>query len=171
MKTLKYPYQIQCLNYDIFIFQESCIFVDNASQIINGIGKCINTFHDQTEFQKAWKELTAAHCPYQNDKLMSKQHHFKVCLHLFVFVSYHLWTISAWQDGIIYLHPCSAWRLQLLDCYFSLVFSVMKLSFMAHLTWLILLDKCFTSFQSITLHLIHNILFLPPCLDYCRIFS
>ncbi|KAL4233261.1 hypothetical protein ACF0H5_007945 [Mactra antiquata] len=58
--------------------KESCIFVDNATQIINAIGKCINTFQDQTEYQKAWKELTAAHCPYQNDKLMSKQHHFKV---------------------------------------------------------------------------------------------
>jgi len=54
--------------------------VDNASQVINCIGKCINSFGDQEEFVKAWKELTTAHCPYQNEKHMSKQHHFKVKL-------------------------------------------------------------------------------------------
>ncbi|XP_053396619.1 androglobin-like isoform X26 [Mercenaria mercenaria] len=58
--------------------KESCIFVDNASQVINCIGKCINVFGDQEEFVKAWRELTQAHCPYQNEKQMSKQHHFKI---------------------------------------------------------------------------------------------
>ncbi|XP_060593126.1 androglobin-like isoform X19 [Ruditapes philippinarum] len=58
--------------------KESCIFVDNANQVITCIGKCINAFGDQEEFVKAWKELTLAHCPYQNDKQMSKQNHFKV---------------------------------------------------------------------------------------------
>lgn len=54
--------------------------MDNASQVINCIGKCINALGDQEEFVKAWKELTAAHCPYQNEKNISKQHHFKVNL-------------------------------------------------------------------------------------------
>ncbi|XP_052244735.1 androglobin-like isoform X7 [Dreissena polymorpha] len=58
--------------------KESCRFVENASQVINAIGKCINTFHDTEEFKKGWAELTAAHCPYQNEKQMSKQHHFKI---------------------------------------------------------------------------------------------
>ncbi|XP_052808177.1 androglobin-like isoform X3 [Mya arenaria] len=58
--------------------KESCRFVDNATQVMNCIGKCINAFQDQEEFKKAWAELTAAHCPYQYDKLMSKQQHFKI---------------------------------------------------------------------------------------------
>ena len=59
-------------------FQESCRFVDNASQVITGIGKCINHFGDMEEFKKSWNDLTTAHCPYQFDKQMSKQHHFQV---------------------------------------------------------------------------------------------
>ncbi|XP_048766494.2 androglobin-like isoform X7 [Ostrea edulis] len=58
--------------------KESCRFVDNALQVINSIGKCINTFTDTESFKKNWEELVHYHCPYRNDKLMSKQHHFEV---------------------------------------------------------------------------------------------
>ncbi|XP_078322770.1 androglobin-like isoform X17 [Crassostrea virginica] len=58
--------------------KESCRFVDNALQVINSIGKCINSFTDTEAFKKNWDELVSYHCPYRNDKLMSKQHHFEV---------------------------------------------------------------------------------------------
>nr|XP_022294382.1 androglobin-like isoform X12 [Crassostrea virginica] len=58
--------------------KESCRFVDNALQVINSIGKCINSFTDTEAFKKNWDELVGYHCPYRNDKLMSKQHHFEV---------------------------------------------------------------------------------------------
>ncbi|XP_062575227.1 androglobin-like [Saccostrea cucullata] len=58
--------------------KESCRFVDNALQVINSIGKCINSFTDSEAFKKNWDELVSYHCPYRNDKLMSKQHHFDV---------------------------------------------------------------------------------------------
>ncbi|XP_061176714.1 androglobin-like isoform X2 [Saccostrea echinata] len=58
--------------------KESCRFVDNALQVINSIGKCINSFTDTEAFKKNWDELVSFHCPYRNDKLMSKQHHFEV---------------------------------------------------------------------------------------------
>lgn len=58
--------------------KESCRFVDNALQVINGIGKCINSFTDTEAFKRSWDELVSHHCPYRHDKLMSKQHHFEV---------------------------------------------------------------------------------------------
>lgn len=58
--------------------KESCRFVDNALQVINSIGKCINSFTDTEAFKRSWDELVSHHCPYRHDKLMSKQHHFEV---------------------------------------------------------------------------------------------
>ncbi|KAL3881172.1 hypothetical protein ACJMK2_027629 [Sinanodonta woodiana] len=58
--------------------KESCRFVDNATQVMNSIGKCINSFHEAEAFKQAWDELVSCHCPYLHDKLMSKQHHFQV---------------------------------------------------------------------------------------------
>jgi len=70
------------VNTNMFLLrlQESFRFVDNANQVMMGIGRCIASFTDPEEFKKAWVELTNAHCPYQEDKHMSKQHHFKVSL-------------------------------------------------------------------------------------------
>jgi hypothetical protein len=54
-------------------------FVDNATQVINCIGKCINGFSDPEGFKQGWEELINCHCPYRHDKTMSKQYHFQVC--------------------------------------------------------------------------------------------
>ncbi|CAC5378199.1 Androglobin [Mytilus coruscus] len=58
--------------------KESCRFVDNATQVINCIGKCINSFSDPEGFKQNWEELVTCHCPYRYDKTMSKQHHFQI---------------------------------------------------------------------------------------------
>ena len=60
------------------MFQESCRFKDNAYQVVNSIGKCIQGFTDQEQFLDAWKQLVACHCPYIDNKQMSKQKHFEV---------------------------------------------------------------------------------------------
>lgn len=59
-------------------FQESCRFRDNAVQVITNLGKCINNLGDTEMFRQAWEDLVQSHCPYRNDKLMSKTHHFQV---------------------------------------------------------------------------------------------
>lgn len=72
---------IDIILYSVALIQESCRFVDNALQVINSIGKCINSFTDTEAFKRSWDELVSHHCPYRHDKLMSKQHHFEVsCL-------------------------------------------------------------------------------------------
>ena len=58
--------------------KESCRFVDNATQVINCIGKCINGFSDPEGFKQGWEELINCHCPYRHDKTMSKQYHFQI---------------------------------------------------------------------------------------------
>ncbi|OWF38911.1 Androglobin [Mizuhopecten yessoensis] len=58
--------------------KESCRFVDNATQVMNSIGKCITYFNDREAFKQAWEELVNYHCPYRHDKLMSKSNHFKI---------------------------------------------------------------------------------------------
>ncbi|XP_035827266.1 androglobin [Aplysia californica] len=57
---------------------ESCRFRDNAVQVIMNLGKCILAFKDPTMLTSAWAELVASHCPYLEDKQMSKTHHFQV---------------------------------------------------------------------------------------------
>ncbi|XP_067675678.1 androglobin-like isoform X1 [Haliotis asinina] len=57
---------------------ESCRFRDNAVQVITNLGKCINNLGDTEMFRQAWEELVSSHCPYRNDKLMSKTRHFQV---------------------------------------------------------------------------------------------
>ncbi|XP_046325515.2 androglobin-like isoform X6 [Haliotis rufescens] len=57
---------------------ESCRFRDNAVQVITNLGKCINNLGDTEMFRQAWEDLVQSHCPYRNDKLMSKTHHFQV---------------------------------------------------------------------------------------------
>ncbi|XP_033740802.1 androglobin-like isoform X8 [Pecten maximus] len=58
--------------------KESCRFVDNATQVMNSIGKCIAYYNDRDAFKQAWEELVNYHCPYRHDKLMSKANHFKI---------------------------------------------------------------------------------------------
>ncbi|XP_041351984.1 androglobin-like isoform X2 [Gigantopelta aegis] len=59
---------------------ESCRFRDNAAQVINNLGKCINALASPNpeSFQQAWEELVDSHCPYRHDKRLSKQHHFHI---------------------------------------------------------------------------------------------
>ncbi|KAL5010667.1 hypothetical protein ScPMuIL_012972 [Solemya velum] len=61
-----------------FLTKESCRFVENASQVINSIGRCITSFSDAELFRQMWEELVHYHCPYMRDKTASKQHHFQV---------------------------------------------------------------------------------------------
>ncbi|KAJ8315589.1 hypothetical protein KUTeg_007739 [Tegillarca granosa] len=84
--------------------KESCRFVDNATQVMNSIGKCINAFNDTEGFKQAWDELVSYHCPYRNDKLMSKQHHFQV----FNEALYN--TLTKSLKDIINLETVYAWR-------------------------------------------------------------
>lgn len=58
--------------------KESCRFIDNCTQVISLLGKCIGTFNNNAAFKESWEEFTNCHCPYKNDKSMSKQHHFKI---------------------------------------------------------------------------------------------
>ncbi|CAE1312319.1 unnamed protein product [Acanthosepion pharaonis] len=58
--------------------KESCRFVDNATQVILSLGKCIKYFSNKEEFQREWEKLKPLHCPYLNDKSISKVHHFEV---------------------------------------------------------------------------------------------
>lgn len=57
---------------------ESCRFRDNALQVINNLGKCINVFSDAEQFDQAWQQLVTIHCPYQKNKLLSKRNHFQL---------------------------------------------------------------------------------------------
>ncbi|GFS08049.1 androglobin-like [Elysia marginata] len=56
---------------------ESCRFRDNATQVITCLGKCILGFSDTEQFQSAWAEFVRSHCPYLDDKQMSKKRHFQ----------------------------------------------------------------------------------------------
>ncbi|XP_064627067.1 androglobin-like isoform X5 [Lineus longissimus] len=58
--------------------KESCRFVDNATQVLSNVGKCISVFNDHAAFTQAWEELLNSHCPYRNNKLISKHQHFAV---------------------------------------------------------------------------------------------
>ncbi|KAK7107724.1 hypothetical protein V1264_015593 [Littorina saxatilis] len=57
---------------------ESCRFRDNALQVVHSLGKCIAGFTDAEQFAQACQQLVAYHCPYVNNKLLSKQKHFKL---------------------------------------------------------------------------------------------
>ncbi|ESO89380.1 hypothetical protein LOTGIDRAFT_229226 [Lottia gigantea] len=57
---------------------ESCRFRDTAYQVINNLGKCVQSFNDQSKFNDCWEKFVQSHCPYQNEKNISKQHHFEV---------------------------------------------------------------------------------------------
>ncbi|KAK6170744.1 hypothetical protein SNE40_019059 [Patella caerulea] len=57
---------------------ESCRFRSNASQVINSLGKCIQTFNNQQQFNTAWNKFVKSHCPYIDEKHTSKHHHFEV---------------------------------------------------------------------------------------------
>ena len=52
--------------------------MDNASQVIMLLGKCINSFNDEAAFASAWDEFCACHCPYRDERLAKKQQHFTV---------------------------------------------------------------------------------------------
>ncbi|KAK3803170.1 hypothetical protein RRG08_067346 [Elysia crispata] len=56
---------------------ESCRFRDNATQVIMNLGKCILGFSDAEQFQTAWAGFVRSHCPYLDDKQMSKKRHFQ----------------------------------------------------------------------------------------------
>ena len=62
----------------LWLLQESCRFRDNATQVIMSLGKCIMGFSDAEQFQTAWAEFVRSHCPYLDDKQMSKKRHFQV---------------------------------------------------------------------------------------------
>ncbi|CAH1799230.1 unnamed protein product [Owenia fusiformis] len=63
--------------------KESCRFIDNATQVILTMGKCIQTFNDPEANSVAREEFAAAHCPYRNDKTMSKTYHHKLFMDSF----------------------------------------------------------------------------------------
>jgi len=47
-------------------------------RIISNLCKCMQTFNDVEAFVKAWDEFEQSHCPYRNEKQVSKTHHYKV---------------------------------------------------------------------------------------------
>ncbi|KAH9519394.1 hypothetical protein Btru_075440, partial [Bulinus truncatus] len=57
---------------------ESCRFKDNATSIIQNLCKCINSFNDTEQFKQAWDILVESHCPFLNNKQLSKTQHFQV---------------------------------------------------------------------------------------------
>ena len=52
--------------------------MDNATQVMVALGKCINNFHDEELFHQSYIEFCDAHCPYRKDQAMNKTYHFKV---------------------------------------------------------------------------------------------
>ena len=66
------------LNIDLCFFQESCRFIDNATQVMLSMGKCISSFNDPILLEKTWEEFQDLHCPYRHDKRSPKQYHYKV---------------------------------------------------------------------------------------------
>ena len=70
------------LFYSLLVFscllKESCRFVENAVQVMAGLGKCIQGFSDPELVKIAWEEFYGAHCPYREDRHSSKTHHWKV---------------------------------------------------------------------------------------------
>ena len=63
-----------------FILQESCRFTDTGNQIITSMSKAILNFHDETGLKQALDAYENAHCPYRNNKSLSKQHHHRVSI-------------------------------------------------------------------------------------------
>ena len=67
-------YLLGCL-----LLQESFRFIDNAMQVMQSLGKCINNFQDQEQFKVSYAEFCNLQCPYQsNDTNMTKDIHYRV---------------------------------------------------------------------------------------------
>ncbi|ELT91375.1 hypothetical protein CAPTEDRAFT_224147 [Capitella teleta] len=63
--------------------KESCRFVENATQVISTLGKCIANFHDALLLPTCFEEFHRCHCPYYKDKHASLQYHHKLFLETF----------------------------------------------------------------------------------------
>ena len=47
---------------------------------MQNLSKCMQTFNDVEAFTRAWDTFEQSHCPYRNEKHISKTHHYKVLL-------------------------------------------------------------------------------------------
>lgn len=89
LMTSPLGYSVHLLSANPFVFgdeetimslctKESSRFLDNATQVILSLGKCIKCFDQKDQFEEEWKKFQALHCPYIYDKQISKVHHFEV---------------------------------------------------------------------------------------------
>lgn len=83
-------------------FQESCRFIDNATQFMVALGKCVANFHEAEAFKMSYDEFCDAHCPYRQDRSMNKTYHFAVSLESNPF-SYSIRIFSSFIILFIYL--------------------------------------------------------------------
>ena len=54
--------------------------MENAREVMAGLGKCIAAYADADNLKVAMQEFTNAHCPYQNEKNAMLNYHWRVSI-------------------------------------------------------------------------------------------